>query len=40
MILSFEYDKNKELSIMDSKLLTIKFIINSELFDHFKYSSV
>ena len=34
------YDKNKELSIMDSKLLTNKFIVNCELLDHFKSSRV
>ena len=30
------YDKNKELSIIDSKLLSNKFIVNSELLDYSK----
>ena len=34
------YDNKKELSIIDSKFMTNKFIVNSELLEHFKSSRV
>ena len=34
------YDNKKKLSIIDSKFMSNKFIVNSELLDYFKYSKV